>query len=154
MEGLGPISPPLDVIAPPALESSARRGQALKDLEGLFLQLLLKEMRKAVPQSGLYGKSPAQAMFQEMLDEVYAQKMAESGQLGIAAVMERQIELQSKQGELRAQLLESSRHPKMMNLTPESPAPVNFPPIGSNEAFQLVKPKPGSADMGFDGLEH
>lgn len=95
MEALTPLSLPVDLLRTPNLQAP-REQKALKELEGLFLHLLMKEMRKTVPENGLFGKSPAQQMFQEMLDEVYAQKMADSGQLGLAKLLEAQIRQQEK----------------------------------------------------------
>ncbi len=61
-----------------------RAERAYKSFEGMFLQELLKEMRKAQPESELFPKSDAMKKYEEMLDGVLAQSMADSGQLGIA----------------------------------------------------------------------
>jgi Rod binding domain-containing protein len=81
-------------VTPPSMErglaaaagadNPARRSEALKEFEHVFLKQLLDEMRKTVPKNGLLGDSPSQQYFDEMLDDVYAGQMAESGQFGIA----------------------------------------------------------------------
>ena len=64
--------------------------QAFEEFERLFLYQLLQEMRKGVPTDGLFGHSPQQRLFEEMLDDHYAGEMVRSGQLGIARMMEEQ----------------------------------------------------------------
>jgi flagellar protein FlgJ len=61
-----------------------RSDRAYKAFEGMFLQELLKEMRKTVPDGDLFPKSDAMKQYEDMLDGVLAQSMADSGQLGIA----------------------------------------------------------------------
>lgn len=75
---------------------AARSEKAFKDLEGLFMHELLKEMRKSVSDEGIFKKSHASKMYEEMLDEVYSQAMADSGQFGIAQQIAAQLQLQEK----------------------------------------------------------
>ena len=50
--------------------------------------MMVKEMRKAMPQDGPFaGKE--MSMFMDMLDETLAERMAESGNMGIAEQMNR-----------------------------------------------------------------
>ncbi len=74
----------------------ARSEKAFKDLEGLFLNELLKEMRKSIPDEGIFKKSHATKMYEEMLDEVYSQAMADSGQFGIAKQIAAQFRLREE----------------------------------------------------------
>ena len=79
------------------LYKDARSEAAFKDLEGLFLLELVKEMRKTVPEDeGIFGKSNANTLFQEMLDEVFSRAMAESGQYGIARQLAEQVMMQDE----------------------------------------------------------
>lgn len=64
--------------------------KAFEEFERLFLYQLLQEMRKGVPSDGLFGHSPQQRLFEEMLDDHYAGEMVRAGQLGIAQMMEEQ----------------------------------------------------------------
>jgi len=72
-----------------------RRKQSFQEFERVFLYQLLREMRKTTSSEGIFSASREQEFFQDMLDDVLAGKMAESGQLGIA----RQIDLQLRAAE-------------------------------------------------------
>lgn len=76
------------------LDSPARRKMALQEFEQLYLREMLKSMRQTLPEGGLFEKSQQQQFFQEMLDDALAGKMAESGQFGLAAQIERQMDQQ------------------------------------------------------------
>lgn len=54
-------------------------------MEGMFVNMMMKEMRETVPEFSLGGKeSQGKKMFQARLDRKYAEKMANSKDLGIA----------------------------------------------------------------------
>ena len=74
----------------------ARSEKAFKDLEGLFMNELMKEMRKSVSDEGIFKKSHETKMYEEMLDEVYSQAMADSGQFGIAKQIAAQLQLREE----------------------------------------------------------
>ena len=60
--------------------------------EGLFVGMLLKEMRKSESDDTIFGqKSNGEKIFGEMLDEQRAQSMANTGAFGIGAILERQM---------------------------------------------------------------
>ncbi len=84
MDSIAAIAPPRGLLDIQAFE--ARRSEnAYKSFEAMFLQVMLKEMRRTVPRDGgLFPKSPATETFEEMLDAALAQSMADSGQMGIA----------------------------------------------------------------------
>ena len=71
----------------------ARSEKAFKDLEGLFMNELMKEMRKSISDEGIFKKSHAAKIYEEMLDEVYSQAMADSGQFGIAKQIAAQLRM-------------------------------------------------------------
>lgn len=65
---------------------------AATQLEGVFLDMLFSAMRETVPQQSIFGEqSNGEQTFQTMLDEQRAQSMAQSGNLGIARVLENQL---------------------------------------------------------------
>jgi flagellar protein FlgJ len=65
---------------------------AATQLEGVFLDMLFSAMRETVPQQSIFGQeSNGEQTFQTMLDEQRAQSMAQSGNLGIARVLEQQL---------------------------------------------------------------
>lgn len=88
------IIPP--IAQSPATLASAQSLEQLKEkkafveMEQMFLNMLLQEMRKTVPKGGVFDSGLTGEFFESMLDEVMSMKMAESGQLQIAAAMEAQ----------------------------------------------------------------
>lgn len=81
-----------------ALDSLKREAQrdpqgavkkAAQQFEALFMQMVLKSMREAMPKSGLLGSS-GEDMYTGMLDQQLAAKVAEGG-TGLADVIARQL---------------------------------------------------------------
>src|SRR5580692_7267221 len=73
--------------------SKADPQQALKgaaqQFEAMFMSMLMKSMRDATPQDGVFDSEQTK-MFQGMLDQQMAQTMAKRG-IGLAAVMVKQL---------------------------------------------------------------
>jgi flagellar protein FlgJ len=69
---------------PQALKAAARQ------FEAVFLQMMLKSMRAATPQTGPFDSDQTR-FYQELLDAQLAQVMAAKGGTGLAAVIERQL---------------------------------------------------------------
>lgn len=103
------------MIIPPIVQSPAtlqgtqsleqlKETKAFMEMEQLFLQMLLQEMRKTVPEGGIFDTDLSGQFFESMLDEVYSLKMAESGQLQIAAAMKAQYEASSAAIESQARV--------------------------------------------------
>lgn len=65
--------------------------QASRQFESLLLNLMIREMRATVPESSLLPTSMAQDMFTSMLDEKYADSMAESGGIGLHRLIIEQL---------------------------------------------------------------
>ena len=80
-----------------------RERVALEELEHYFLFTLLKEMRKTVPDDGLFGGGPERQLYDEMLDDALSAAMAKSGQLGVADTIEAQL----RAAEVQRQVAES-----------------------------------------------
>ncbi len=70
--------------------------EALKKLcqefEAIFFDSMVKAMRKTVPEGGLFPKSNAQKIYQEMLDMEISTSAAKNQGIGIADMMYRQIQ--------------------------------------------------------------
>jgi flagellar protein FlgJ len=65
---------------------------AAQQLEGVFVQMLFKEMRNTAPKVSLTGKvSESEKTFNEMLDQARADKLAQSGSIGLAKIIESQL---------------------------------------------------------------
>lgn len=82
------------------LHAKGREQEAFRELEHFFLYTLLQEMRRTIPEGGLFKKSAESKMFDEMLDDALSLEMAKSGQLGIAKLLEEQLRIQDVQREL------------------------------------------------------
>ena len=70
--------------------------------EGMFLNMMLKEMRKTVPESELFN-SPSMRLFTDMQDQQIALNMAKEGPLGIANLLKANLQGQggNTQGEAK-----------------------------------------------------
>ncbi len=68
-----------------------RLREAAREFEGLLLEQMVKEMRKAVPKSGLLGDEPGQELFEEMLDGEFVRLMTRKGGIGIADYLTRSL---------------------------------------------------------------
>ncbi len=71
------------------LDPHAGLKEASKQFEALFLQMMLKSMRAAVPKSELSSNSQTE-MYTEMLDQQWAQSLAGKG-IGLAEQLTRQL---------------------------------------------------------------
>lgn len=71
-----------------------RSDRAYKSFEAMFVQMMLKEMRKTVPENDFFPKSPAMENYEDMMDGTMAQAIADSGQLGIAAQLKAEAKRQ------------------------------------------------------------
>ena len=65
--------------------------EAARTFESLFLNEIMKNMRKTLPEDGLLNQGFANNVFNSMLDQEYSQLAAKSGQLGLADVIARQL---------------------------------------------------------------
>jgi len=73
-------------------EASKRAFAVAQEFEALFTNMMLKAMRRTVPEGGLVPTSMGQQIFTEMLDGEYAKMMAGKGSLGLAEMIFREIE--------------------------------------------------------------
>lgn len=64
--------------------------EAAEQVEALFVKLLLKEVRKSMPEDGLFASRELE-MFTDLFDEQVAKDIAESGKLGLADAIEEAI---------------------------------------------------------------
>jgi len=62
-----------------------------QDFEAIFIKQMLNVMRKSVSKTGLMDGGMAEDIFEDMLYDEYAKKMAESGSFGIADMIYRQL---------------------------------------------------------------
>ena len=70
--------------------------EACTEFESYFLNMMFKSMRKTVVSNGgILGKSNAEKIFQDMLDEQMTDKMAKQGGIGLADMMYKQLSRQN-----------------------------------------------------------
>ena len=85
----------IDTSSIEALKQSARENSpaalkgAAKQFEALFMNMMMKSMRDATPQDGLFDNQQTK-MYQSMLDQQLSQNMASRG-IGLADVLIRQL---------------------------------------------------------------
>lgn len=76
-------------------KAGSRPAESTRDVaqqfESLFLNLMLKEMRKSVTRSGLLG-SDAMETYEQMFDQQIALGMSRAGGIGLAPFIEQQLE--------------------------------------------------------------
>ena len=69
----------------------AAADKASHDFEGWMIGQMLQPMFKSVKTNGMFGGGYAEATFRDLLVDEYGKKVAESGGLGIAAMVRREI---------------------------------------------------------------
>ena len=80
-----------DKVETGAKEDRSSLKQAAKDFEAIFLETVLKSMRKSIIKSGLIDGGHAEDIYKSMLDGEYAKTMTQGGQTGIASMIYRQL---------------------------------------------------------------
>jgi len=65
--------------------------EACKGFEAMFLSMMYKQMRATVPENKLFGESNGQKIFMDMRDNELMKTVADSGGLGLADLMYRQL---------------------------------------------------------------
>ena len=71
----------MNVVDP--LQRAESTEEAAKQFEGLMLQLMIKEMRKTLPEGGLFSGSDME-IYQDLLDQAIADNIASGEGLGLA----------------------------------------------------------------------
>jgi Rod binding domain-containing protein len=79
---------------------------ALQELEHFFLFTLVSEMRKTSPTFSGLQEGPESDFYNEMFDDALSGQMAKSGQLGVAKMIEEQINTAPDQIKIQRKLEE------------------------------------------------
>lgn len=126
---------------------------AAQQFEALFLNMMLKSMRDASPQSGLFDDANTE-LYTGMLDAQLAQKLSQGRGIGLADMMLRQMRIQgvipaenaapadkTSGGKIERQILPvavtkpvHSIQPPNGKILPEVPASLNTLPVNSDKA--------------------
>ena len=76
----------------PAIEKNGELYKACKDFEAIFIKQMLDAMRKTVNKSDdVQGGGMGKDIFEGMLYDEYARKMADTAQFGLADMIYRQV---------------------------------------------------------------
>jgi flagellar protein FlgJ len=79
-----------------AIDRNSELYKACLDFESIFIKQMLDVMRKTVnKQDDLMGNGMGQGVFEDMLYDEYAKKMAQTAQFGLAETIYRQVESKS-----------------------------------------------------------
>jgi flagellar protein FlgJ len=65
--------------------------KAAQAFEAYFISSLLKEMRKTIPKGGFLGAGPGREIYESLLDEALATKMAEREGIGLAKLLVKKL---------------------------------------------------------------
>jgi flagellar protein FlgJ len=65
--------------------------KATADFEAMFINQMFQSMRRAVPESKLFGGGSGEKTFREMLDLEWSTRIAQAGGFGIGEMLYRQI---------------------------------------------------------------
>ncbi|MEE9239898.1 MAG: rod-binding protein [bacterium] len=89
LQGNGSLERKLEHLKKNGDEAAIRKFS--QDFEALFVQRLLKEMRKSVPKGGLMEKSLSMEWFEEMFDEAVAKEISAGESIGMAQIIYEQL---------------------------------------------------------------
>ena len=120
-------------------DSKAATRETAQQFEAMFLQMMMKSMRDAIPKSGM-NESQAEETFQGMFDKEVSIAMSKRNSLGLADMLVKHMPDASGQPST-AQMLEA-RKPKSM---PLQPAPAAAMPLEVMKPALAPLPKPQGA---------
>ena len=69
-----------------------RLKSAAREFESIMLEIMVKEMRKNVPESPIFGHNNGREIFNEMLDSQYVRLISKHGGLGMANLLVKQLD--------------------------------------------------------------
>ena len=72
-----------------------------RDMEAVFMNLMLTQMRATVPKSSLLGDTAKDDIMRSMLDTEMTKNMAKAGGMGLADMLYRQLSLNSTTSPLK-----------------------------------------------------
>lgn len=99
-----------------AAKEDAKMKEACKGFEAMFLNMMYKQMRSTVQKGGMFGDSNAEQIMQDMLDTELVNRMADSGGVGLADMLYKQLKQDFKNqqdAELRAKQAMEERASRM-----------------------------------------
>jgi flagellar protein FlgJ len=88
-----PVAPPNPVRAPGLPADHSRLKAVCNDMEALFINHMLSEMRKTVTKSGLADGGRAEEIYTSLMDAELAKDLAHRGALGLSSMLREQLDL-------------------------------------------------------------
>lgn len=88
---------PADAVAKAA--EDAKLKATCKEMEAVFLNMMLTRMRATVPKGNLLGNSSEEQMLTSLLDTELTKNMAQAGGMGLADMLYRQLKKNDVQGQ-------------------------------------------------------
>ena len=73
--------------------------QTCREMESVFINYMLTQMRTTVPKSTLLGNSSQKEIFQSLLDTELSKNMSQAGGIGLADMVYRQLSQNSKKSQ-------------------------------------------------------
>lgn len=113
-----------------AKDPDAALKSAAQQFEALFLNMLLKSMREAVPQNGLFDNEQTK-LYTAMLDQQFAQSLSAKG-IGLADIMVRQLG--------RAKPMEAGTQVVAAPQQKDAPSPMTAQPLEAPVSAPLPPP--------------
>jgi len=114
------------------LQSRKEPGKALetvaRQFEGVFLNMLMKSMREASPQDGLFDSDQTR-FYTEMFDRQLSQKLSSGKGIGLADMMVKQLSRASGQV-VQAEIIAAEGQPAAVALNQtQKPVDLHIPPV-------------------------
>ena len=93
------------------VDPDAKADEVSRQFEALFVNMLLKSMRKATQRSELFNSEAAKS-FESMFDQEIANKVSYADGIGLADTIKRQLFANNSQKHYKAVQLEGTQKPK------------------------------------------
>lgn len=85
-----PVAPPAAAVVPKG-QVDKKLLKACQEFEAIFINQMLTAMRNTVPKSGLLKQGLAHNIYEDMLYQQYADKIAKSANFGLAKELYNQL---------------------------------------------------------------
>ena len=132
-DGLAIDSQSLDALRTQAKQAPDKAlEKAAKQFEAVFMNMLMKSMRDATPQDGMFDSEQTK-MFSSMLDQQLAQSVGGSHGIGLADMMVKQLSRHAQAGAAPAT---AAAQPPAPALSPARPQQAAAIPSAYNENVQ------------------
>ncbi len=73
-------------------QRKAKLKKVTQEFESVFVGMMFKQVRKSMQgENSLFGKSPESKLYQEMMDDTFAQRISESGSMGLGTTLYKRL---------------------------------------------------------------